>query len=244
MSLSNSSSQTSDERIDAINNWLKKYWAALAFFRGIELDKDTKLRHLEELIHDNISDDQMNTAAKWLKLGDWTFKSKESKFSYQDFFPTKAQLESIRDGYVLLSQNELALKIRSEKDSAVLLSRSQNLLPPPPVDLEKQKENIDTLKKWLSSDIPSLRSKISTLESKLDKAKSERVAFERAWQLEKAKNNELEVKLKMAGSISVLSEKQVRFIEYLDSKNKSKDLPLFNDFSKRMILSYGGYRAK
>jgi hypothetical protein len=211
--------------VNEIGKWLMGYWAMLLVFRGIEVPEQNKMIFQIELIRAGYTSDQRLSAEKWMKLGDWTYKGKDAKFIYQDFFPTPKQLESIKEGFVLLSKEELVLKIKSEKESAVLLSKTQNLLHPPTADTKQLQENKEYTQKmlnYLDSDIPGLRSKITTLESKVTRLKRENRAYEQCYNIQQSKIHELENQLKMAGKMSVLSKKQVDFIDYLDGRKSVK----------------------
>lgn len=160
-----------EQVISELKVWLKTYWVDLKFFRSIEVAQEMKLRCAYELVRVGFTAEQRVTAEKWRDYGDWSFKKKGQEFSFQDFFPTREQLESIRQGFILLSREELALKLRRERETTEAQVRAE--LTRKPIAIVSERTELEQA--WHDYNIKCLELEQMKLERLEWKAKYEKL---------------------------------------------------------------------
>lgn len=97
---------SSDLKIE-INNLLTEVELA----RNISIPDDQAKYFFTRLQTDKVTQEQLQTARKWILYGDWS--NRYSKFCYQDFFPTEKQLSTVSNA--LVKTHEQMAEIRRQE---------------------------------------------------------------------------------------------------------------------------------
>lgn len=97
---------SSDLKIE-INNLLTEVELA----RNISIPDDQAKYFFTRLLTDKVTQEQLQTARKWILYGDWS--NRYSKFCYQDFFPTEKQLSTVSNA--LVKTHEQMAEIRRQE---------------------------------------------------------------------------------------------------------------------------------
>lgn len=181
-----------------IQVWLSVLIPKVEVFRGITLipedpcEPSTFLPMLKhELVRDRGFDSNKRRLAElWILRGDWTFK-KRYFLELSDFYPSEQQIKSlVNDTMVLLSRNELALKVRKAKEEGKREAESQIPPPSPPDEREKQlygiidkllleKKDIQNQESERNSELVALRLEVERQKKLIENMKDARLRKER-----------------------------------------------------------------
>lgn len=119
--------KTRSEKIaDRVTGLIEKVCVLRSIDKPEEKFSIEVIQHLcKDLTYDNL---KMTNAERWCERGDWTGKGKEQRLTLQDFYPTKAQLESIKtDDYVLISRVEYAQALNKAKQAGILDGKTERI---------------------------------------------------------------------------------------------------------------------
>ncbi len=165
---------TPEVRWDRMVDWVTEFVKEITLLRSLGVITAAQIEAFTlYLFKDERYDEQMMKAAeRWCKEGDWTWKGPSMIFTIQDFYPTKEQLESVnrRGDYIILTRNELALKIRKAAENAI---RDYEASLPPPKTLSEQEKVLNDA--WIEfykvrsktkDELSHLQAQVNTLENR------------------------------------------------------------------------------
>lgn len=103
--------------------------AKLLTFRGVKVDADTFAVFVKQLLTARYTEDHARKAELWILRGNWSYRGKDARLEYSDFFPDADQLEPILKaaGMIVHTQTELAHLCRDHYNRGRNDERSERL---------------------------------------------------------------------------------------------------------------------